>query len=84
LRGTILIVDGTYERLGGAIRLGLALNTLIQKYQLYLLCATYFGAVVVDVTVFTIVVAVAEFDGWRLHHRKEHCLALLLVPHFCL
>jgi hypothetical protein len=34
--------------------LSLALNTLIQKYVLYLLCATYFGAVVVDVIVFTV------------------------------
>ena len=39
---------------------------------------------VVDFTVLTIVVAVAEFDGQRLYHRKEHHLALLLVPHFCL
>jgi hypothetical protein len=30
------------------------LNTLIQKYELYLLRTTYFGAMVVDVTVFTI------------------------------
>jgi hypothetical protein len=28
--------------------------------------------------------ALLEFDGRRLHHRKEHRLALLLVPHFCL
>ena len=48
------------------------------------LCGTYFGAMVVDVTVFTTVVAVAEFDGQRLYHRKEHHLALLLVAHFCL
>jgi hypothetical protein len=61
----------------------LALKTLIQKYELYLLRATCFGAMVVDVTVFIIVVAVAEFDGQRLYHRKEHHLALLLVPHFC-
>jgi hypothetical protein len=40
--------------------------------------------VVVDFTVFTIVVAVVEFDGRRLYYRKERCLALLLVPHFCL
>jgi hypothetical protein len=46
---------------------------------------------VVDVTVLTIVVAVVEFDvavvefdGQSLYHRKEHHLALLLVPHFCL
>ena len=30
-----------------------------------------------------IVVTVVEFDDQRLyHHRKEHSLALLLVPHF--
>jgi hypothetical protein len=33
---------------------GLTLKTLIQKYVLYLLCATYFGATVVDVIVFTV------------------------------
>ena len=38
----------------GSIRLGLALNTLVKKYVHYLLCATYFGAMVVDVEVFTI------------------------------
>ena len=32
----------------------MALNTLIQKYKLYLLCATYFGATVADVIVFTV------------------------------
>jgi len=60
------------------------LKTLTQKYVHYLLCATYFGAMVAGVKVLTIVVAVVEFDGQRLYHRKEHHLALLLVPHFCL
>ena len=29
-------------------------------------------------------VAVVEFDGRMTYRRKDHCLALLLVPHFCL
>jgi hypothetical protein len=67
--------------LGGAIRLGLVLNTCIQKYihSTYLVLM-YFGAMVVDVKVFTIVVAVVGFDVQRLYHGKS----ILLVPHYCL
>jgi hypothetical protein len=49
-RGTIWIVVGNYWWLGWAIRLGLALNTLIQNF---ILCYV-FRAMVVDVKVFTI------------------------------
>jgi len=47
-----IIIDDSWL---GSIRLGLALNTLVStKYVHYLLCATYFGAMVVDVKVFTV------------------------------
>ena len=66
-------------------RLGLALNSFEHKYVPYtvLLPMTY-GTVVGRCQRFQgIVVTVVEFDDQRLyHHRKEHRLALLLVPHF--
>ena len=45
----------------------------------------YFGAMVVDVKVFTIVVAVVGFDGQRLYHRKEHSFGtpLLSIARVC-
>jgi len=33
---------------------------------------------------FVLMVAVVEFDGRMTYWRKDHCLAFLLVPHFCL
>jgi hypothetical protein len=57
-----------------------ALNLMFERLQ----PATYFGAMVVEIKVLTIVVAVVEFEGQSLYHWKEHCLAFLFIPHFCL
>ena len=60
----------------------MALNTLIQKYELYLLCATYFGAMVVDVTVFTLVVAVQNLTVSAYTIRKSIILRFFWYPTF--